>query len=70
MPIMPTFRDDDRDRIVLGPCPGCDLWTIEYRMGQIGPEGLTPEELNDVIEGALREHLETCLGLQEVLDTL
>lgn len=70
MAIMPTFRDTDRDRIILGPCPGCDLWTIEYRMSMIGPEGFAPWDLEAAIEAALYEHMLECSGLQEVVDTL
>lgn len=51
---------------VLGPCPGCELWTLEYDM-----RDRSHEEWNEVVEDLLREHLDECRGLQEIVyDTL
>lgn len=30
MPRMKTHHDRDAHRVVIGPCPGCDIWTLEY----------------------------------------
>jgi len=74
-----------KDHVVLGPCPGCTLWTLEYDDQtaqsyymirvvdiEVEPVGSFPEidtsPFHEVIEDALREHLEECAGLQSLLE--
>lgn len=65
MPRMPIHREPwHQDFIVLGPCPGCYLWTLEYQRFL-----LPPEELIEIVEDALQDHLEECPGLQEIVDS-
>lgn len=50
---------------VLGPCPGCWVWTLEYWREDVAV--WSQFEFNQVIEDLLAEHLQECSGLREVL---
>jgi hypothetical protein len=56
------------DRFILGPCPGCDLWTLEYGRQEVIDIFGTVEQFHAFVEGLLAEHLAECLGLQEIIN--
>ena len=64
MPKMNVRRDPDGlyGDTIIGPCPGCDLWTI-----QLTRSGWTTSELNETVESMLQDHLLECAGLQEIV---
>lgn len=51
--------------VILGPCPGCFLWTLEYEQGQF-----RPAELTEMVESVLQDHVDECSGLEEIVRTL
>lgn len=68
MPRMPVTKYPQLDAsmkgtVILGPCPGCYSWTVEYRTDQPGLQ-----ELAWTIEAMLQEHLAECPGLQEIVN--
>lgn len=72
MPRFPINRRIEglpRTRIVLGPCPGCDLWTVEYDIGEVFA-AWEPHEFSMVVEQILRDHAGDCSGLQEIIKAL
>ena len=51
---------------VLGPCPGCWLWTVEYHAEDL--IWWTPQEFPGVLEDLIRNHaLEDCSGLRGII---
>lgn len=65
--------------VVLGICPGCDLWQVDYtdvvaasymraHYGADGEVVVDPQPWADVIEALLEEHVAECHGLRELLD--
>lgn len=70
MPKFPIHRRTEglpRTRILLGPCPGCELWTVEYDLSNVW-SNWKPDEFEAVIEGLLKEHVDQCSGLREIVD--
>lgn len=58
-----TAPEELANRVVLGPCPGCLNWQLDY-----APTDFTSyEDCCDVIETALAEHLDECPHLQQAL---
>ena len=62
----------DRKTVVIGPCPGCTLWTLEYDRATFDSLGGDDErggavELTEAVESALQDHLAECWGLQQLL---
>lgn len=51
---------------ILGPCPGCETWTVEYDYPTMTGFG-TREEFVAAVEHVLQEHLAECRGLQEIV---
>ena len=67
--------------VVLGPCPGCDSWQVDYtdEVAQTYVQVVyDPDEplgrridvqpFYDVIEDALREHAEECPHLRDLIE--
>lgn len=67
--------------VVLGPCPGCDEWQLDYtddvaqEFVQMVPAPGEPFGLridmqpwHDVIEDALREHMAECPHLRDLVE--
>lgn len=52
--------------VVLGPCPGCSCWQVEYNTSLF----TSIVELHETVEGTLQDHLDECPGLQEIVRTL
>lgn len=52
--------------IILGPCPGCELWTVEYDYPTMVSYG-SHEEFSVMVEQLLADHLAECPGLQEIV---
>lgn len=52
--------------VVVGPCPGCFCWQVEYDTALF----TSITELHETVESVLQEHLEECSGLQEIVRTL
>lgn len=72
MPRFPINRRIEglpRTRVILGPCPGCDLWTVDYDIGQVFAVW-EPDEFQFVVEGLLRGHAKECSGLREIIEAL
>lgn len=68
-PITRRIEGLPRTRLVLGPCPGCQLWTVEYDLGNVW-SNWGPEEFEAVVENLLREHADECPGLREIIEIL
>lgn len=82
---MDTFRripleDTDTADVVIGLCPGCELWQVDYTnavqqqymkmrtLRSIPPSvQVDPTEWHDLIEDILAEHLMECRHLQRLL---
>ena len=64
MPRMQITKD--RVGVVLGPCPGCEMWTVQYDH-TVPSQWQSHAEFADVIEGLLWDHLAACRGLQEIV---
>lgn len=67
--------------VVLGPCPGCDSWQLDYtdevaqqfvRLVEAPGEPLGMridiQPWHDVIEDALREHMTECPHLRDLVE--
>lgn len=76
---MPAQRLSDEwtgNLVALGPCPGCQLWQLEYtdavagQYAMLTPTGLDLSAWYQVIEEALAEHLNECPHLQAIIDEL
>lgn len=81
---MQTFKVN-RQFTVLGPCPGCVNWTLEYaedveqqwsavNLWRPGDDPMIPvvaladrSEWHAVVEAILRDHLDECPGLREIM---
>ena len=74
----PTTKPADG---VLGPCPGCDAWQLDYtdevaqRFVRLVPDESQPfghridtKPFYDVIEDALREHMAECPHLRDLVE--
>lgn len=61
---MQTFKT--RGFTVLGPCPGCESWTLEYPR-DVMMEWPTYDAWVDAVEGILQEHMTECSGLREIM---
>lgn len=75
MPAMEAYvgsRPDAGSFTVIGPCPGCSIWTLEYEHTLIGMDSAwqSVQDFRDAIEGVLEEHLDECSGLQEIVAAL
>lgn len=68
MPRMKTHYDRINGFVVLGPCPGCDIWTLQYDTSLANTYSLP--EFSALIEELLLGHLQECSGLREIVDTL
>ncbi len=93
---MDVLREDlqpGEELVTLGPCPGCELWQLDYTTS-VAQQWITLDmethevyELasedpvqtmtypvpnlsawHEVVEDALREHLDECLHLQRLLE--
>lgn len=70
MPRMPVTRSPEewmRNTVILGPCPGCYIWTIEYHTKEIAVSGI---DLHYAVESLLQEHLQECPGMREIVESL
>ena len=62
--------------VILGPCPGCQLWQLEYddqaalSYAMITSTGIDLSAWHEAVESALQEHLDECLHLQRLLPEL
>lgn len=52
--------------VVLGPCPGCESWQLDYTDAAAGTFH-TGEAFYAVIEDLLGDHLEECPHLRQLL---
>jgi len=59
------MHESEHDVVVLGPCPGCESWQLDYSSDVA--EALGVVDLHDVVEHALQEHLAECVHLQLLL---
>jgi len=68
MPRMPVTKrlPEDPQMVVLGPCPGCYAWTIEYNLDVVHRERV---ELSETVEALLQEHLLECAGMREIVES-
>lgn len=57
-----------RDLVLLGPCPGCFSWQLEYSHGEMS-QLYTVDEFEVVVEDILHAHMDECSGLKEIVDT-
>lgn len=46
-------------RVIIGPCPGCEMWTLEWLE--------TERPFDTEVELILSDHLDLCTGLQEIV---
>lgn len=68
MPRMPITRKPEpgmASTVILGPCPGCYSWTIEYDLAIVHRDGIN---LPETVEALLQEHLLECSGMQEIVN--
>lgn len=78
---MPVRQYDDPflDQVtVLGPCPGCDNWQVDYTNGALQPyvrsvlgaNGIEADmtDFYAVIEAVLQEHLDECPHLRDLVE--
>lgn len=65
MPRMQITKDRDAG-VILGPCPGCEMWTVQYDISTVQSYE-SAVAFADVIEDLLGEHLDECWGLQEII---
>jgi hypothetical protein len=60
--------------VVIGPCPGCQSWQVDYThevAAQFGePSVESTQPFADVVEDILAEHLAECPHLQLLLQDL
>jgi len=56
----------DKTGVTLGPCPGCEMWTVQYDR-VVEASYLSAVAFADVIENILADHLDECRGLQEIV---
>jgi hypothetical protein len=63
-----TFNDGKST--VLGPCPGCTIWTLEYPHIIVTTDWWHYSDFAEDVETILREHVAECAGLQEILAKL
>jgi hypothetical protein len=54
--------------VILGPCPGCLLWQLDYTFA-VASEW-TRAIWHLVVERALEEHFADCAPLRELMDDL
>lgn len=60
--------------VVLGPCPGCELWQVDYSYKvaqefiQMADGSFDTSLFHEAVEELLREHLDECLHLQILVD--
>ena len=60
--------------VVLGPCPGCQLWQIDYSYRvaqefiQMVDGSFDVRPFHQAVEELLREHLDECPHLQLLVD--
>lgn len=75
---LPARRFTDRPAytVVLGPCPGCDDWQLDYtdevaeeyqRPSWEDPNTFTIRDFRAVIEEVLAEHLAECPHLRDLI---
>lgn len=65
MPRMQITKDRQAG-VILGPCPGCEMWTVQYdRTVEMSYD--TARDFADAIEEILADHLDECRGLQELI---
>lgn len=69
MPRMQTHQGGDypADQVILGPCPGCDLWTLQYDQPMVSAS-YSPDEFGELVESILTAHLQECFGLREIVN--
>lgn len=63
MPRMPAQRLPATDLVILGPCPGCSVWTLEYD----SEVRASYDDFELAVESLLQDHLDACPGLRELL---
>lgn len=67
-------RRDDSRVTVLGPCPGCDDWQLDYAdtvVDQYAKVTMTGSDLSEffaLIEAILQEHLAECPHLRDLVE--
>lgn len=74
------FFDEPEFNVVLGPCPGCDDWQVDYSnevaesytvvLGRAEDGGLryTQQPFLNVLEFVLREHMHECPHLKDLVE--
>ena len=77
MPMLPSRRFKNRTYdVVLGPCPGCDNWQLDYTYEVMDEfleptnhqsNSLTLRSFRAALEGILEEHLAECPHLKDLL---
>ena len=55
--------------VTLGPCPGCELWQLDYTY-EVAAQWQTPSLWHEAVEQILAEHLQECPHLQAIIDAL
>lgn len=79
MPQLSSRRFSERPEytVVLGPCPGCDDWQVDYtdevrdsysRPTIENPTTFTVGDFHQVIEDVLQEHLNECPHLRDLVE--
>jgi len=51
--------------VVLGPCPGCESWQLDYSKDVVSALGVA--SFYEAVEGILQDHLVECPHLQQLL---
>lgn len=67
---MPRMRVTlEGPQVILGPCPGCEIWTLDYSLVVAATDYASDENFAEHVEFILQEHLAECSGLRELVDT-
>ena len=66
MQITKVVHDSGKSGVILGPCPGCEMWTVQYDRDVEMSFG-SAAAFAEVIEEILADHLDECRGLQEII---
>jgi hypothetical protein len=63
-------HDHLKNQVILGPCPGCFAWTLQYDKFQILEVFDSVQDFHDYVEDLLQKHLAECSGLREIVAEL
>lgn len=55
--------------VILGPCPGCELWQVDYA-DDVTMLYATDVEWHEIVESVLTDHLVECVHLQRFVADL